>query len=248
MLKLSTLPYGIQIPLDDKKYQMTNLNSFDLQNKCRKTEDGSWPDYILSTTIERTRDIENGMDLYFIRLIRENIYKTKKPVFGYMFFSYDEKESKSVFYGGKTASRVRNKGILNYLLSRWIEVCVANSIENLYTISKQRKPILIYSLKKLSFELNDKKLYETGHNIIICKNVFNGEKALYFENLEDRCLFEKSTINRETKHLIIPDMRSNFERITSIVLEKPYFIQDLDVATRISSETIETFPVRIRKK
>ena len=154
---------------------------------------------------------------------------------------------KSSFVGVKTDKRIRNGGFSNYLISKWIEICLANDIEDLCTTQGQRKPVPIYSLKKMTFELGDTSLYGAGHNIYICKNMYTGQKALYFENREDRLAFESSKINKETPHLILQSMAQEFEKITSVVLENPYFVQNLDKASNLSIETIEAFPDKLRK-
>ena len=245
MIKLSELPHGIQVPLHNKTYEMPRHQ---IQKPYKHSLDGKWPDYQLMTTIERTGDISQNLDIYVIRLLRLKSGNQKDVVVGYLYFSYNEVKKESLFYGLKVRDSFRNKGISNYLIARWTEICINNDIENLYTISKQRKPILIYSLKKISFELKDTSLYNQGHNIIVCKNIFNNKKGFYFENGKDREAFVTSTINKETPHFIIPIMSDKYEQIATLLLENPYFAQDLDMISCFSDETIETFPDTIRKK
>ena len=142
--------------------------------------------------------------IYIIRLNKISHGNRKDLVVGYLYFSIDELKKSSSFYGVKTRSSYRGKGILNYLVSRWIEICLNNGIENLCTISKQRKPILLYSLKKMSFELKDLNLYNQGHNVYICRDKMRGNKVLFFDSSEDSKSFAESTINKETPHIIIP--------------------------------------------
>ena len=164
-----------------------------------------------------------------------------------MYFTHELGSKQASFIGVKTDNRIRKSGFSSYLISKWIELCLANDIEDLCTTQGQRKPIPIYSLKKLTFELGDKKLYGEGHNIYICKHMKTGQKALYFENYDDRRAFEDSKINKETPHLILPRMVPAFEQITPVVLENPYFVQDIDEAANLSAENIELFPDKIRK-
>lgn len=245
MIKLSELPYGIEVPLDKRKLIMPNPNNENPKNKCKDTADGKWPDYQLLTLIEKTRDKHKNCDVYFIKIRRLN--KSVHPVLAYMYFLYELETKKSSFVGVKTDKRIRNGGFSNYLISKWIEICLANDIEDLCTTQGQRKPVPIYSLKKMTFELGDTSLYGAGHNIYICKNMYTGQKALYFENREDRLAFESSKINKETPHLILQSMAQEFEKITSVVLENPYFVQNLDKASNLSIETIEAFPDKLRK-
>ena len=165
---------------------------------------------------------------------------------GYLYFSYDELKKSSAFFGAQTRSSYRGKGILKYLVSRWIEICLNNDIENLCTISKQRKPILLYSLKQMSFELEDLNLYNQGHNVYICRDKIGGDKVLLFDSREDSELFASSTINKKTPHIIIPEMSDRYEFLARLLLENPYFAEDLDMADKISKETVESFPDRIR--
>lgn len=245
MIKLSELQYGIQVPLHDNVYTMTRQQ---INKPYRHSLDGKWPDYQLMTIIEKTRDIEQNLDLYFIKLYRLKSSNQKDEIVGFLYFSWNKEEKKSAFYGIKVRDSFRNKGISNYLIARWADICIQNDVENLYTISKQRKPILIYSLKKISFELEDTNLYNQGHNVVMCKNVFNNKKGLYFENDDDRQAFASSTINKETPHFIIPKLSDKYEQLATLLLENPYFAQDLNLISHFSEETIEIFPDTIRKK
>ncbi len=38
-----------------------------------------------------------------------------------------------------------------------------------------------------------------------------------------------------------------FEQITPVILENPYFVQNVDKASNLSAENIELFPDKIRK-
>lgn len=245
MIKLSELPYGIEIPLDDRKLTMPNPNNEQPKNKCKNTADGKWPDYELITLIEKTRDKSKNCDIYSIKIRRLN--KSVHRVLAYMYFTHELGSKKASFIGVKTDNRIRKSGFSSYLISKWIELCLANDIEDLCTTQGQRKPIPIYSLKKMTFELGDKNLYGKGHNIYICKHIKTGQKALYFENYEDRRAFEASKINKETPHIILPKMVPAFEQITPVVLENPYFVQNVDEASNLSAENIELFPDKIRK-
>lgn len=243
MLKLSDLLYSVEIPLQTTVYQMP---PFETRKNYKNSPDGSWPDYELITTIERTRDISQGIDLYFIRLVRIKGGNKKNQVVGYLYFSYDEIEKKSAFYGVKVRSSFRNRGISKFLIARWIETTINNDVEKLYTISRQRKPIFIYSLKQLSFELEDPSLYYQGHDIIICKDSTNDKKVLFFENAEEGEAFAKGTINKETPHIIIQSLSDKYEELARVLLENPYFAKNIEIAYQDSMETIETFPAKIR--
>ena len=246
MIKLSELPYNVEVPLDTRDLTMPNPNNAQPKNKCKQTADGEWPDYKLITVVEKTRDIGNSHDVYSIKIRRLN--KSTHPVLAYMYFLYDKEAKKASFVGVRTDQRIRNSGFSSYLISKWIELSLANDVEELCTTHGQRKPVPIYSLKKMTFELGDKSLYETGHNIYICRHMKTGQKALYFENRDDRLAFEESKINKETPHLILPSMVPAFEQITPILLENPYFAQDIGAASKMSIETVETFPDKIRNK
>ena len=233
MIKISELQYNIQVPLHDNFYTMP---PFDKKLK----------EYELITTIGKTRDYSQQCDIYTIRLNKITNGYRNDIVAGYLYFSVDELKKSSSFYGVKIRSSYRGKGILNYLVSRWIEICLYNGIENLCTISRQRKPILLYSLKKMSFELKDLSLYGQGHDVYICKDKIKGGKVLFFENRKEGEEFAKSTINKETSHIIIPERSDRYEELAKLILENPYFAEDIDKAERISKETIKDFPDRIR--
>lgn len=241
MIKLSELQYNVQVPLQEKVYNMPSLAN------NSKNSGVSFPDYELITTIEKTRDFSRQVDFYFIKFNRIGHGNRNDRVVGYLYFTYDESKKSSAFYGAKTRSSYRGKGILNYLISRWIEICLCNGVEDLYTTSKQRKPIFIYSLEKMSFEIKDLSLYDQGHNVYICRDVITNQKVLCFDNKEDGELFASSTINKETPHIIIPEMSDRYEFLARLLLENPYYAEDLDIADKISRETVESFPDRIRR-
>ncbi len=243
MIKLSELPYGVEIPIDGIIYQ---IPVFESRPIYRNSSDGSWPDYQLLTVIIKSRD--GNTDKYNIKLIRLKMGNNKNVEIGDIYFTYDKERKSSAFYGVRVRSSFRNRGISNYMISRWIEVCMQNDIEKFYTIDRQRKPILIYQLKKISFELEDTSLYNNGHNIIVCKDNISGQKVFFFENDDDRETFANSTINNETHHIIIPEITDEYSPVDRMVLENPYFAMDLDYANQFSKETIAGFQDRLIKK
>lgn len=243
MIKLTEMPYNVAIPLHDEVYNMPALEP---RKNYMHSEDGSWPDYQLRTVIVKTRDV--NIDKYDIKLLRLPRGNRNPLVVGNMYFNYDPNKKESAFYGVIVKSSLRGKGISNYLISRWIEICLQNGVESLCTIDKQRKPILLYSLKKMSFELKDTSLYEQGHNIVICKDGISGKKVFYFENDLDEEIFSSSAINKETPHIIISKISDRYSVIDKVVLSEPYSALDLSVAEGISKVTIESFPDRIRNK
>ena len=242
MIRFTEIPYNIEIPLHTTAYSMPVL--YDMKKEVYPED--VCLDYQLMTCIVKTRDVD--VDKYDIRLIRLSKGNRKPLVVGNMYFSCDLDKKESYFYGVMVRSSYRNKGISNYLISRWIEICLQNGIENLYTIRKQRKPILLYSLKKLSFELEDQSLYNQGHNIIVCKDNTTGEKVFYFEDKLDEEVFISSAIYMRTPHKIIPEISSGYSVLDRIILSEPYIAQDLVVANKSSEEIIESFPNRISKR
>lgn len=239
MIDLTKLEYGKEIPLG-YDYNIRNINN-DI-NHGGRFKGMIWPDIDMVVTIEKTRD--ENIDRYFIRL-RNPLERHTKRQYGYMYFDLDLENRKSSFYGTKTAKSFRNMGVSTLLISTWIKLCIDNGIEDLQTISTQNKPILLYSLKKFSFELLDITKYNEGSNIYICD--INNERYMLFENNEQASLFEDGTINRETKHKIIKRRMPTSRDIIvldKVVLNATYVLKDKVAAYKRAEEKILTFAKR----
>ena len=191
-------------------------------------------------TITKTKD--RKVYRYFIKL---NCATQRKLLFGFMYFTYDEENKSSAFYGVRVNDKYRNMGISDFLISNWIDFCLQNGVETLYTIDKQRKPLLIYSLKKQSFELEKSGLYIKEKGILICNKKDGGMKALCFPDDESEREFRESSINKTTPHLIIPEITSEYEPIEIVLLNHAYYAKDLDKAYRVSRQTIDGFQEKL---
>lgn len=192
--------------------------------------------------------IERVNNRYHIKLIKFVNDLNHKQICGYMYFTYDADEKISEFFGVKVEKKFRNLGMADYLISLWIDVCLGNGVETLCTIDKQRKPILLYSLKKYSFEIKDPDSYCNGNGVLICDKLDRGIKSLCFPDDISERDFKCSSINRETSHSIISMISDDYIPVDIILLNTPYYAQDLGQAGNISKRKIKSFPARLREK
>jgi len=68
---------------------------------------------------------------------------------GYTYFRISPNGDFSSYIGTYVNSDFRRCGIGNMLISEWIKFCFNNGMEDLRTIRRQRKPMVLYLLKKL---------------------------------------------------------------------------------------------------
>lgn len=117
------------------------------------------------------------------------------------------------------------------MISSWIKLCLEQGVNNLQTIPKQRKPFLLYLLKKYKFELENTEIYETSpRTIYICQENGNSDKLIMFKNKREEKLFINSNIMKTDNYRIIETLTDNVQIVDKVVLRSPYFLQDNEFA------------------
>lgn len=150
---------------------------------------------------------------------------------GYLYFYLDFEERKSEFIGVKISQEYRNCGLASLLISVWIQFCLDEGFLNLQTISKQRKPFVLYLLKKYEFELRNLTTYRTSTRTVhICKKENEDRKCIMFENKQEENRFRNSNIMKTDNYRIIGKEEQNISILDSVVLYTPYFLQDQEKA------------------
>lgn len=150
---------------------------------------------------------------------------------GYLYFYINLNKLQSELIGVGIESKYRNCGLASLLISSWIKLCLEQGINNLQTIPRQRKPFLLYLLKKYKFELENTELYETSpRTVYICQGNGNSDKLIMFKNKREEQLFNNSNIMKTDNYRIIETLPDNVSVVDKVVLYSPYFLQDNEFA------------------
>lgn len=190
---------------------------------------------------EKTIFKDKNIDQNFIKIFK--VSPTGNNICqGYIYFYLNLIERKSNFIGLFVKPEYRNEGIAQLLISYWIRFCLDNGIYNLDTIKQQRKPFILYLLKKFKFELLNIKAYETSpHTINICKCESIKEKCLFFKNPKQRETFKNSKININDNYFILDSITENTEVLDQVLLSTLYVSKDDETAYTKSLKLIDGF-------
>ncbi len=178
------------------------------------------------------RDVndKNG-DRFYFRLYEEGL--DDEIEIGYLYFYMHAKEKETKFIGLLINEKFRNQGYAEVLLSIWITFCLNMGLERIQTIDKQRKPFTLYLLKKFTFDVLDKNLYQTKRKIIdICRREDDMTKYLHFHDCNQEQGFRNSHIMREDNYELLSDSEFKEEdvlKLDQIFLLKPYLLQDKEI-------------------
>lgn len=161
---------------------------------------------------------------------------------GYLYFYLNTKSSNSEFIGVGVNEDYRNSGIASLLISSWIQLCLNDGIDDLMTISRQRKPFLLYLLKKYDFELMDINNYQTSTRVVhICRSKASFDKCIMFPNKSEEKKFRNSNIMKTDNYEIISSPSNDIEIIDTVVLSVPYIVQDNEKAYQKSLQTYNRY-------
>lgn len=150
---------------------------------------------------------------------------------GYLYFYINFNKLQSELIGVGIEPQYRNYGLASLLISSWIKLCLEQGINNLQTIPKQRKPFLLYLLKKYKFELENMGIYETSSRMVyICQENGNNDKLIMFKDEREKRLFNNSNIMKTDNYRIIDTLTDDIEIVDKVVLYLPYFLQDNEFA------------------
>ena len=132
-----------------------------------------------------------GQDKIYISIC--TTIRNKEILQGYIYANVVKLSKTSEFIGMKVDYHFRNQNIGSLLISLWIDFCYNNGYDFLKTTNKQRKPFLLYLLKKYGFEVYDTNLYETRNDVIsICQNPDSNDKLLLFKDPKHEKVFRTS--------------------------------------------------------
>lgn len=180
-------------------------------------------------------------DQYFIKILQispNGNYLCQ----GYIYFYLDFLTRSSDFIGMYIKPEVRNSGLAQLLISYWVGICLDNGICDLKTIPKQRKPFILYLLKKFRFDLNDTSIYQTYPNVIsICHDEFINGKCLYFQNSKQAETFRCGKINAGDNYVILEELTPSTVVLDKVILSTPYESTDESVMCSKAYKLIRGF-------
>ncbi len=184
--------------------------------------------YLQKLYLVKTFDISNKKEYYFLRLflLLPNNCEIQK---GYLYFYIENYNNINhcKYVGTFVKPEYRNNGVASLLTSSWIKFCLDNDLNYLSTNKKQKKPFLLHTLKKFSFEIKYPQKYNTHPGIIyICKNYNDDFKTLLFKNSEQKRIFEKSSAFRNDNYKIIDNINDDIKIIDKVILNQSYELND----------------------
>lgn len=182
-----------------------------------------------------------NIDQYFIKVYKPNCNGSYLCQ-GYIYFYLDLLKKESNFIGLYVNPEIRNQGLGQLLISYWVSFCLDNGIYDLNTIKKQRKPFIIYLLKKFKFELQNITQYETYPNTIsICRSNLTNDKYLFFKNPIQAQTFKNGSINSGDNYHILDTLTEDTEVLDQVLLSNIYLSKEDDFAYTKSIKLIDTF-------
>ena len=180
-------------------------------------------------------------DRFYFRL-----YEVKEETaVGDLYFYMNLKEKETKFIGLFINENFRNQGYAEFLLSIWISFCLNSGIQFIKTIDRQRKPFLLYLLKKFTFDCMDRTLYQTERKRVdICKKEEDITKYLHFSDSNQESGFRNSNILKEDNYVLLSDNefeKEEIEKLDSVFLLKPYLLQEKEKAYQKAKKIKERY-------
>ena len=198
----------------------------------------------LHIKLEKTFHEVSNRDIYYIKLYLagNDIYKS----IGYMYFylnQLDECINASTYVGTYIDPEYRSSGLASLLLSYWICLTRENNCDTLTTIKKQRKPFLVYMLKKYGFDIADINEYLTATDkIYICRRSNDKTKYLLFESLRERLDFMCEKVYRCDNYKIIPttleDRPWDVSVLDKVLLNRIHNLKNFDTSYNLAEKML----------
>ncbi len=154
--------------------------------------------------LKKALDDGSGLPKFYISAL--TMMKGKLVRQGFIYFYVDTVKRTSHFIGLGIEDEFRNLNIGNLLVAMWINFCFDNGLDFLGTNKKQRKPFLLYMLKKYGFDIPDDSLYDTSRDVIsLYQNIDFDDKRkfLLFRNEKSAKKFSKMNICKSDNYEII---------------------------------------------
>lgn len=148
--------------------------------------------------------MQKNCDQYFIKIYRTDLSGShSRENMGYIYFYLDSASKTSSYIGTYVKPEYRSLGLASLLTAYWIKMCLDEGYDFLTTNKTQRKPYLLYILKKVFFEIDDPERYRLSkHTIHICKDG-EGQRFLLFKGDDIARRFQSGKIYRGDDYRIM---------------------------------------------
>lgn len=210
-----------------------------------------------------------GIDQYFIKIYRiDDSGLNSRDNMGYIYFYLDSTSKTSSYIGTYVKPMYRSLGLASLLTAYWIKICLDGGYEFLTTNKKQRKPYLLYILKKVCFEIDDPKMYDLSkHTIHICKDndgqrfllfksdafamgfksgkIYSGDdyKIMLLDDLNKGCILNNNEDGQVMTSQQIRDLleasKDRVKLLDCVLLSNVYTLRDSNNAYNLSSKKID---------
>lgn len=206
--------------------KMSILSTLDYQTPVSYDESLKYNGKKQFITLRKSKQLNTKNDYYYL-----DLYYEKNPLEiarqGYIYFYVDFDTKESMFVGVYVKPEFRNLGLASLLVSSWIQICLNNNIDFLKTIKKQRKPFMIYLLKRFGFEIRNPEVYDTDNRVVcICQKEEDYAKYLYFRDEYEKRSFEGSNIMREDNYSILDELGTDTNVLDQVILRKSLSASD----------------------
>lgn len=222
-----------------------------------------------TVNLEKSYFEKKDIDQYFIKIYRNDWSKIHNHEnMGYIYFYLDSTSRKSSYIGTYVKPEYRSIGLASLLTAYWIKTCLDEGYDFLTTNKNQRKPYLLYILKKYFFEIDDTKKYQLSkHTIHICRDnedkkvllfknkvmarnfqrgkIYSGDdyRIMLLEDLDSGIILnngenEKVMSSNEIQK-ILEKTKSRVQFLDSILLSNIYSLKDNNAAYNLSSQRID---------
>ena len=157
-----------------------------------------------TVNLEKTFFKQKDADQYFIKIYRTDLSGSQsRDNMGYIYFYLDSTSKTSSYIGTYVKPDYRSLGLASLLTAYWIKICLDDGYDFLTTNKTQRKPYLLYILKRVFFEIDDPERYKLSkHTIHICKDE-EGQRFLLFKSDELARRFQSGKIYRVDDYRIL---------------------------------------------
>lgn len=203
------------------------IDTFYRDNKLRKV------------SLEKAFFSCNGKDQFFVKIYNMDC-NGNYTCEGYIYFYLDDVKKESSFIGIYVKPEYRSLGLASLLVSYWLQICMHYDYCHFTTNKKQRKPFLLYLLKKMGFEIDDETSYDLSkHTIELYSDGKTRTKYLLFRNPKHQDSFQQGSVYREDNYQVLTSSDSNLIWLDQVILSKPYNLQDENTAYTRSRKKIE---------
>ncbi len=157
-----------------------------------------------TVSLEKTFFTHRNVDQYFVKIYRtDTASNCHHENMGYIYFYLDPETRTSSYIGTYVKPEYRSLGLASLLTSYWIKICLDEGYDFLTTNKAQRKPYLLYILKKSFFEIDDTEKYDQSkHTIHICQ-AGGAQRFLLFKSDEIARIFQSGKIYRGDDYRIM---------------------------------------------